>query len=212
MDYFKFPKISHLPWSNPSKDDKIIKSMSVLENSVIVVTEKLDGENSAIYHDKIHARSVDSVDHDGRHFIKSFHAKIKYLLPDNIRLCIENLYAKHSIAYDLLEEYHYLFGVFKDTEYVPFDEVIMWSSIVKIPMVPILYRGQYSEKVLRDLCENSKSQLGEEREGYVVRVSDHFFKKDFNTHIAKYVRPNHVQTDEHWMNKKIIKNKLKGKG
>jgi hypothetical protein len=45
-------------------------------------------------------------------------------------------------------------------------------------------------------------------EGYVIRVSDQFVLGDWNTSIAKWVRKNHVQTNEHWMQQEIIPNQL----
>ena len=44
-------------------------------------------------------------------------------------------------------------------------------------------------------------------EGIVVRTKEAF--KDFDNNVAKYVRRNHVQTDEHWSKQKIIRNILK---
>lgn len=43
----------------------------------------MDGENTSLYRNKLHARSEDSKDHKSRHWIKSFHAQIKYNIPDN---------------------------------------------------------------------------------------------------------------------------------
>jgi len=46
-------------------------------------------------------------------------------------------------------------------------------------------------------------------EGYVVRRAASFAYEDFQTSVAKWVRPNHIQTDEHWMHKAVIPNGLK---
>jgi hypothetical protein len=48
-------------------------------------------------------------------------------------------------------------------------------------------------------------------EGFVVRNADSFMLSDFENSIAKFVRRNHVQTDEHWMLKEVTPNKLKSK-
>ena len=45
-------------------------------------------------------------------------------------------------------------------------------------------------------------------EGYVVRLADSFDVGDFSKSIAKYVRAGHVQTDEHWLDKPMVKNEL----
>ena len=52
----KFPKILHLPWSpGVSDDDKILDTFSHFEGQEIVVTEKLDGENTSLYREYIHS-------------------------------------------------------------------------------------------------------------------------------------------------------------
>ena len=48
----------------------------------------------------------------------------------------------------------------------------------------------------------------EKQEGYVVRLHDEFKFVDFNKSVCKFVRKGHVQTDEHWMHREIIPNKL----
>jgi hypothetical protein len=42
------------------------------------------------------------------------------------------------------------------------------------------------------------SALGGIREGFVVRTEASFMEDDFGQNVLKYVRANHVQTDEHW--------------
>jgi hypothetical protein len=49
----------------------------------------------------------------------------------------------------------------------------------------------------------------EVNEGYVIRLADTFNIKDFQQSVGKFVRPNHVQTDEHWMSKPVEPNRLK---
>jgi hypothetical protein len=46
------------------------------------------------------------------------------------------------------------------------------------------------------------------REGYVVRLTDSFHLDEFKNVVAKYVRANHVQTDERWDEREIVKNGL----
>jgi hypothetical protein len=43
----------------------------------------------------------------------------------------------------------------------------------------------------------------------VVRKGHSFHYDDFADNVAKFVRKDHVQTNKHWMNEKIIKNKLR---
>jgi hypothetical protein len=75
----------------------------------------------------------------------------------------------------------------------------------KIKSVKVLYVGMYDEKKLIELAESLDPS---KQEGYVVRVYDEFKYDDFNTHVAKYVRENHVQTSQHWLHQQIVKNQL----
>lgn len=42
------------------------------------------------------------------------------------------------------------------------------------------------------------STYGDTIEGIVIRNADSFPLEDFSKNVVKYVRKNHVQTDEHW--------------
>ena len=57
----KYPRTPHLPWSHGrAEDDIALDSIEHLERlGDVVITEKLDGENTTLYHDYLHARSVD---------------------------------------------------------------------------------------------------------------------------------------------------------
>jgi hypothetical protein len=60
LDYVKYPRTYHLPWSpGMTKDDRQIKSIDVFEGKDIVVTLKMDGENTNWYKDYCHARSLE---------------------------------------------------------------------------------------------------------------------------------------------------------
>ena len=55
--YVKYPRTPHLPWSpGATADDRVHTDLAGLEGREIVVTEKLDGENTTIYRDHVHAR------------------------------------------------------------------------------------------------------------------------------------------------------------
>lgn len=68
----KYPRTFHLPWSRSyTHDDKVLKHVQHFEGKEVVVTEKMDGENTTMYRDYLHARSIDSKDHPSRHWIKN---------------------------------------------------------------------------------------------------------------------------------------------
>ena len=82
----KYPKTLHLPWSESlQNDDRMMLYEDVIKNfsnNDVVITEKLDGENTSMYSDHIHARSLDSQYHPSRSWVKGLHGSIKYLIPD----------------------------------------------------------------------------------------------------------------------------------
>ena len=57
----KYPRIHHLPWSpGASSDDRVLSSTAQFDGKNVVVTEKVDGENTSIYSNGcFHARSID---------------------------------------------------------------------------------------------------------------------------------------------------------
>jgi hypothetical protein len=73
-----------------------------------------------------------------------------------------------------------------------------------LEVAPVLYEGEYKKNfVLPD-----HSTFGDEIEGYVVRNTNSFHVSDMIKSVAKWVRPGHVKTDEHWT-RNWVPNKLK---
>ena len=205
---YKYPRTYHLPWSlGSTSDDKILSSVDQFLGKEVVVTVKMDGENTSIYKDHIHARSLDSKNHVSRNWLKNFAQNFQQDIPEEYRLCGENLFAKHSIHYKNLKSYFYLFSVWNKEICLDWDSTIEWASLLGVEVVPVIYRGLWDEKIIRDLY--SEKFLDNEMEGYVVRSTDSFSIDDFSTNVAKFVRKNHVQTEDHWMNQEIIKNEIK---
>lgn len=212
MERLKYPRTYHLPWSpGRSDDDKVLTDLSFFEDKEIVVTEKMDGENTIIYSDGYtHARSIDSGSHESRSYIRQLASelawKIQQMSQNDWRITGENLYAKHSIHYTNLTSYFYVFGVWLSNICVSWDDTIRIANKLELTMVPELYRGPFDVTVLKSI----ESQLAANQEGFVMRTTEEIFFSNWSFSVAKWVRPNHVQTDEHWMNQKIIKNSLRG--
>ena len=202
----KYSRTFHLPWSlGVTDDDKVIPSVKIFEGRQVVVTEKMDGENTSMYSHAFHARSLDSKHHYTRDWVKQFWASIARDIPENWRVCGENMYAKHSIEYTNLESYFYGFSVWNEkNEALSWDDTLDWFKLLGITPVPVLYRGIWNEKVIKSLWNK-----GDTFEGYVVRSEDSFAYDDFKSNVAKFVRPNHVTTDTHWKFGVITPNKLK---
>lgn len=211
----KYTRTYHVEWSKGvQSDDKILKDLSCFEGLEIVVTEKLDGECTTLTSSYMHARSIDSLFNYTRSWVSNMHSGIKYSIPNDIRLVGENLWGKHSISYpdNSLEGYFYLFSVWKEKEdgsdfCLDYDSIVEYSEMFDLPMPKVLYRGVFCEKKLRELSElvdTSKS------EGYVIRTTKSFDRKDSNSHLAKWVREGHVQPNsKHWLKDAKQNGKLK---
>jgi hypothetical protein len=204
MSTIKYPKTHYLPWSRSVEDgDKRLSDMSNFEGKRVIMSEKLDGENCSLYRTKIHARSLDSVNHPSRNWVKNYWATIRHNIPHDIRICGENCYAKHSIHYTDLVTYFYGFNAWRENMCLSWDETLAIFSDLGIVPVKVLYDGVYDEKFI------SHYEFNENKvEGYVVRLADAFPLSEFQISLGKCVRKNHVQSDEHWMRKAIIPNIL----
>lgn len=211
VDYVKYPRTYHLPWSESiSSDDRVIESTNIFEGKEVVVTEKMDGENTTMYRDYIHARSVDGRSHPSRDRVKAIWGNISHNIPHRWRVCGENLYAKHSIYYKELPSYLLGFSIWNENnECLSWSDTIEWLELIEIRPVNVLFEGVYDEGKMMGLWNEGKRDVSE---GYVVRLKDSFHYSEFSKSVAKFVRSNHVTTDQHWMRgKPITPNKVVGK-
>lgn len=201
---YKYPKTFHLPWSEGvNSDDKVIKNIDHFVGKRVIVTEKMDGENTTISKERIYARSVDSKDHESRHWVKSNFSYLSQTFQDGYRVCGENLFAVHSIEYKQLPSYFLAFSVWRNDVCLSWDTTLTFLKQYLIQHVPVLYDGIWNEGLIRSIILDKDNQ-----EGYVIRVAGSFLYNDFGFNVAKYVRKNHVQTDEHWMKKAVKRNLL----
>lgn len=209
-NHFKYPRTPHLPWSaSITNDDRIILAddLHSLFCKRLLITIKMDGENTTMYRDYIHARSLDSKDHESRHWVKYLHASIKHLIPNGWRICGENMFAKHSIYYDNLPSYFLVFSVWNnENECLSYADTMILLSDLGLTYVPVMFDGFINIENASEYLYNVFKHYETEHEGYVIRSYNGFHYNDFSKNIAKYVRPNHVQTNKHWMAQKIIKN------
>lgn len=204
--YYKYPRTPHLPWSPGVTDDDIhVQKLSVFHGQEIVVTEKMDGENTSLYHDHIHARSLDSKYHSSRNWVKQWHRRFAHNIPDNWRICGENLFARHSVQYEKLDSYFYGFSIWNENNVCcSWSDTLEWFDILEIIPVTVLYQGIWNEQLIRELSVDTLVT-----EGYVVRNSQAFPYERFKENSAKWVRKNHVQSDKHWMHTEVVPNGLK---
>jgi len=204
----KFPRTFHLPWSpNLQNDDKMLESLDGFIGEEIVITEKMDGENTSMYSDYIHARALEYSPREDRNWIRALHGRIKYDIPEGWRVCGENLYAEHSIHYDSLPSYFLMFSIWNNRNVcLSWDETKTWAELLGLTMVKELYRGPFNRLFIQTLYGERVDQ--DKVEGHVIRVTREFPYRDYKKVVGKYVRKGHITTDEHWTKKAIVKNGL----
>jgi hypothetical protein len=205
----KYPSTPYLPWTaQADENDTILDATTHFEGKTVVVTEKMDGENTSLYHNHIHARSLDSRHHPSRDWVKGFWGGIRFSIPENVRICGENVYAEHSIRYDNLPSYFLGFSVWDENEVCwDWQDTLYLFEQLGIQQVPHIYIGEFNQDLIHQAWLD-KTGGPERSEGYVIRVVTEFHRDDFTKSLAKYVRENHVQTDQHWMDKPVVPNGL----
>lgn len=189
----KYPRTFHLPSSlTKYKDDRVLQSLELLKDKELVVTEKMDGENTTMTRDRIHARSVDSASHPSQSYVRSLWSKIRYDIPEGFRICGENLYALHSVEYTNLPTYFMVFNIWDGQTALSWDETALWCQLFGLQMVPELYRGFSLDEALKawNLDDNYS-------EGFVVRPTCEIPLALWSRMVGKHVRANHVRTLDH---------------
>jgi hypothetical protein len=171
----------------------------------------MDGENTTMYRDGIHARSLEYSPHPSRDLAKALHAQIAHEIPDSWRICGENLYAKHSIHYKALSSFFQVFSIWEGLRCLSWDETLQYVDVLGLKPVAECFRGTWTASTpgfLEGLGVSLTANgfRGEECEGYVVRLAGDFQYGDFRKSVAKYVRKDHVQTHGHWMRSAVVPN------
>ena len=212
MQNTKYPRTRYLPWSPKSSiksDDKVMTDEDVNNfiGKLIAITRKYDGENNAMTNKDVFARShANPTRHEwNRNLwdpVNGLHRLVKDYIGDDEIIYGENMMGIHSIEYTKLKSYYYLFAVRNSERWYSWDEVKEFSEILNIPHVPELFKGTINLvndlKKLIDYSMKMPSEIGGENEGVVIRIADSFPLNDFKYNVCKWVRPNHVQTKEHW--------------
>lgn len=202
----KYGRTFHLPMSpGATSDDKIMSSLNQLKVEDLVVTEKMDGENTTIHANGSHARSPNSQHHPSRDWLKAFAAIISPQLSEAERIVGENLYARHSISYEALPSFFLGFSWIVGDEVQAWDQTVSRFAELGICPVPTLYRGPFRNGLFEELA---KSLDFNRQEGFVVRIAGAFPESDMPNRIGKYVREGHVQSKHHWMKSELVPNGL----
>lgn len=203
----KYPRTPHLETSPGFTPDDEVGGHE-LAGKIVVAMIKYDGENTTMARDICHARSLDSAPHESRDWVRAYWNNfIRYgflaIHPHIDRICGENLFARHSIAYDDLASYFYGFSAWTlDNVCLSHRETEQLFRAAEIYMPEVFYVGPFNPALIHEAFV----PYAERHEGYVVRNADSFHYDDFSKNVAKWVRENHVQTDDHWMHKAVVPN------
>jgi RNA ligase len=198
----KYDRTYHFPFSKGAQnDDKIsFDWQGILENE-LVITEKLDGENTCLKADGVYARShAAPTRNPWAENMWQIWSNAKPYLGD-LEIFGENLYGIHSIEYSKLPAYFFVFAIRDGDTWLSWDEVTFYAQALDLHTAPVLARGRFTETQLtHTILEyvHQPSTFGGEMEGVVVRNVGAFLPDVFYQNVLKYVRANHVQTDEHW--------------
>lgn len=207
----KYPRTYHLPASPKVKagdigDDKVMPDYSGFYRPDgsprrVVATVKMDGAQCTMYRDYLHGRTVDFKSDQTWHWLQNYHARFAFEIPEDWRLCAENLWLAHAIQYQNLPLYVAAFGLWDDRNVcLGWDAFVEWCDLFGavlidsgvpqgLPRTPVLYDGPFDPKMLDDLYPQAFG--GDPCEGYVLRVADEFPYREFRHRVGKFVRADH---------------------
>lgn len=214
----KYPKTKYFSFS-PSKNNTDVKECGLFNindfiDKKLIVTAKMDGSNCLMDRDHVAARNGYDANHLSFDIIKAMHSTFCNKIPENLVIFGENMYATHSIHYTNLDSYLYIFAVYDKVDDVWFswNDIYKISEDIRIPRVPVIAVIDPTDKIDRlidIICNYGDTYIKNGGEGIVVRDVSSFPNHDFYKNVAKYVRANHVATDEHWSKQPIKKNIIK---
>jgi hypothetical protein len=209
----KYPRTYHLPWSEgKTSDDRVLPNDLGWNGTEIVVTEKMDGENTTLYRDFIHARSLTYESHPSRSRIKALHRQIAHEIPDGWRICGENLTAKHSIEYKNLPSHFLVFGIWNGNICLNWEDTVVYAGVWGLHTVPILHCSmwdRYNYNIVAQYIPRHRT-YSNESEGYVIRPAAAYSLAEHRYKVGKCVRAGHVQTQGNWMRQKVEYNGVVG--
>lgn len=206
--HIKFPRTYHLPWSpGMTKDDRMMESQNPFNMEVVVATVKMDGENTTIYSDGVHARSLDYEPHPSRNWMKATAARVAHDIPEGWRVCGENLWAEHSIAYKNLDDFFLVFQVWNENVCLSWNETKEWAALLGFKTVPVIYEGAGDRKLIENL--HQQEFQGDPMEGYVVRRAGTLAYSEYRRAVGKFVRAGHNTSTHDWKRQKVKPNALR---
>jgi hypothetical protein len=202
MDSRKYSRTYHFPFSpGATNDDRIQTNWQQLLDNEIVMTEKLDGENTCVKDLGVFARShaAPTINPWAKN-MQAIWERLKNDLGD-LEIFGENLYGIHSIEYEHLTDYFFVFAIRQGEEWLSWREIEEYCFFFDLKTVPVVKIDFFKANEIFPTIKQELSKgsaFGGECEGFVFRNKNRFPVDDFSTNVLKYVRKNHVKTDEHW--------------
>lgn len=220
------------------RDDTGLTSVESLLDIPLVTTIKMDGSNTMLVadtEDPVRARNGRDAEHQSFDQLKQAYwdRNVYENLPDHLQVFGENMYAKHSIHYGcpgigcgcaernqgpVVDDLFLVFGVY-DTR---FDLWLSWfeteavADQIGFETVPTMHGHDRNEsqqfddgqKFVVNYTDIAEDVVDHGHEGIIVRSMYPFHYGQFGEKLGKYVRPNHVQTDEHWSYQDTVENQI----
>jgi hypothetical protein len=232
-DFIKYPRTPHLFGSKGTDDDKHLgrrESEAFIEDSSLIVEEKLDGTNVGI-HFTSRGRLV--LQCRGHEITEGMHPQydlfkqwtsvkrpvLEAMLGNRFILYGEWLYAKHSVHYRALPHYFFEFDIFdKDADrFLDLNTRLQMLEGAGLQTVPVVYRGRVTPDELNALI--GPSAFDSAFDNPVTHVSDNLMEGLYCrteadggvTGRAKLVRSEFVEKlkqSEHWQHQRMIPNLL----
>lgn len=215
----KYPSTSFFSFSpnlEQARETNPIISIDNLIGYPIVFTIKMDGSNITMTNKYVAARNGKDARHRSFDYCKSIQAMVSHLIPNDVQIFGEWMYAKHSIRYIdglSIKSYFQLFGLYNQEKHIflSWDDVERMARKLGQSTVPVIKKGTYYDKhqLKADIIKLGEDVISKGHEGVTVRSVYPFHYSQFPVYLAKYVRKNHVAKNaKHWQTTKIIKNQL----
>lgn len=198
---FKYPRTFHLPYSlKKGEDDKVLATDEAFAGKQVVVTEKMDGENTTIYPDYLHARSINSDWDESKRWLDRLRTLIAGDIPNGWRICGENLFYKHTIHYTQLDTLFYVYSIWnEENNCLSWQKTLEWCRLLNVKPIPVIFEGIYDKNAILAAFANYSKEASYPVEGFVVRQANSFPFDNFKQTVAKFVNDSfQITTTKHW--------------
>lgn len=193
----KYPRTPHLPTSPGATADDVHSNWPEFTADEIVVTLKMDGENTTLHNGGMYARSATGRSRPWQSKMRALASTICPGIPSGWLICGENLTVTHSIEYTREVPPFAIFSIWDGDRCLSWEDTKTVAEMLGCPTVRALYTGPRIQ--LNEIHSRFTAVTNTEHdEGYVIRDADSFNRSEFGTRVAKWVRPGHVTTEKSW--------------